>query len=110
MILGIGAESGIFLYAGVTGISVLCTYYILMCIRKLVSHSAFAAGIEDLIFWIGASVYIYRKMYETTYGSIRWFFVLGVLGGAGAGYLLYCLAGKIYAKAKKSLEKYRKNR
>ncbi len=108
--LGISAECWIFLYAGLAGVSVLCIYCILICFRKLVPHSDFASGIEDLIFWIGASVYIFRRMYETTYGSIRWFFVLGVLCGAGAGYLLYCLAGKIYAKAKKGLEKYKQNR
>ena len=73
MILGIGAESGFFLYAGLAGMTVLCTYYILICFRKLIRHSNLAAGIEDVIFWIAASIYIFRKMYETTYGSIRWF-------------------------------------
>lgn len=110
MILGIGAESGIFLYAGLAGISVLCTYYILVCFRRLVRHSSLAVGIEDVIFWIAASIYIFRRMYETTYGSIRWFFVLGVLCGAGAGYLIMRLSGKVYAKVKKSLEKYGKKR
>ncbi len=95
MILGIGAEGGIFLYAGLAGMSVLCTYYILICFRKLIRHSDLASGIEDVIFWIAASIYIFRRMYETTYGSIRWFFVLGVLCGAGVGYLLCRLAGKI---------------
>lgn len=110
MILGIGAEGGIFLYAGLAGISVLCTYCILLCFRKMVRHSNLAAGIEDMIFWIGASIYIFRKMYETTYGSIRWFFVLGILCGAGAGYLLLRAVSKICAKIKKSLEKYKKTR
>ena len=96
MILGIGAEGGIFLYAGLAGMSVLCTYYILICFRKLIRHSDLASGIEDVIFWIAASIYIFRRMYETTYGSIRWFFVLGVLCGAGIGYLLFRLFGKIW--------------
>lgn len=59
MILGIGAESGIFLYAGLAGMTVLCTYYILICFRKLIRHSNLAAGIEDVIFWIAASIYIF---------------------------------------------------
>ena len=84
MILGIGAESGIFLYAGLAGMTVLCAYYILICFRKLIRHGNLAAGIEDVIFWAAVSIYIFRKMYETTYGSIRWFFVLGVLCGAAA--------------------------
>ena len=65
MILGIGAEGGIFLYAGLAGMSVLCTYYILICFRKLIRHSDLASGIEDVIFWIAASIYIFRRMYET---------------------------------------------
>lgn len=71
MILGIGAESGIFLYAGLAGMTVLCAYYILICFRKLIRHGNLAAGIEDVIFWAAVSIYIFRKMYETTYGSIR---------------------------------------
>lgn len=117
MILGIGAESGVFLYAALAGVTVLCAYRMLIMFRKLIRHSLAVTGIEDVIFWLLVSVYIFRKMYETTYGSIRWFFVLGVLGGAGAAYLVIRLAGKIYAKTKKiyaktkkSLENHRKKR
>lgn len=67
-------------------------------------------SLEDIVFWIGASVYIFRKMYDATYGTVRWFFVLGALCGAGAGALIFRLAGKILVKVKKKLEKYRKTR
>ena len=67
-------------------------------------------SLEDIVFWIGASVYIFRKMYDSTYGTVRWFFVLGALCGAGAGALIFRLAGKILVKVKKKLEKYRKTR
>lgn len=110
MILGIGNEAGIFLYAALAGMTVMLAYHILMCLRRLIRHSMLAVGIEDLFFWLGASVYIFRKMYDTTYGSIRWFFVLGAVGGAGAGYLILRLFGKILIKAEKGLEKHRKNR
>lgn len=110
MILGIGAESGFFLYAVLAGASVLCAYRILSVFRKLVRHNLLVTGVEDIFFWIGTSIYIFCKMYDTTYGSIRWFFVLGVLGGAGAAFLVLRMSGKICAKAKKSLEKYRKKR
>lgn len=110
MILGIGAESGVFLYAVLAGVSVLCAYRMLTMFRKLVRHNLLVTGMEDVIFWIGVSVYIFRKMYDTTYGSIRWFFVLGVLCGVGTAFLLFRLSIKIWAKIKKSLEKYRKKR
>lgn len=91
MIMGIGAEGGIFLYAALAGVTVMCAYRILIAFRKMVRHSPAAVGAEDLAFWIGASIYIFRKMYETTYGSIRWFFILGILSGAGAVYLIFRL-------------------
>lgn len=110
MILGISTEGAIFVYAGIAGATVWCAYYMLICIRKLLKHSNLAAGIEDIFFWIAASIYIFRKMYETTYGSVRWFFVLGTLCGAGAGCLFFRLFCQIFAKVKKRLEKYKKNR
>lgn len=94
MILGIGAEAGVFLYAGLSGMTVMFAYGILSCIRKLIPHSFRMVGAEDLIFWIAASVYIFSAMYETTSGSIRWFFLLGLVSGAGAGYMLECLGRK----------------
>lgn len=109
MILGIGTEAGIFLYAGLSGMAVLFAYDILICIRKMIPHSFGAVGAEDLVFWLGASGYIFSRMYETTFGSIRWFFLLGLLGGAGAGYLFVRLGTKIFSKVKKALEKYRKS-
>lgn len=110
MILGIGAEAGVFLYAGLSGMAVLFGYDILICLRKLIPHSRPVVGIEDLVFWIGASGYIFSRMYETTYGSIRWFFVLGLICGAVLGHAFTRFAVKISAKAKKSLEKYKKSR
>lgn len=85
MILGIGSEARIFLYAFLTGVSILAAYGILECIRSLIRHSYLAAGVEDILFWLGASIYIFAGMYETTYGSIRWFFLLGLLCGAAVG-------------------------
>ena len=110
MILGIGSEARIFLYAFLTGVSILAAYGILECIRLLIRHSYLAAGVEDILFWLGASIYIFAGMYETTYGSIRWFFLLGMACGAMAGWALLRFTVKIYTKLKKALEKYRKSR
>ena len=103
--LGIGTEAEIFLYAGLSGAVVFLSYGILVCIMKIVPH-----GLEDLIFWLIVSGYLFRQMYETTYGSIRWFFALGVVCGALLTYFAGILAKKIFAGAKKILEKFKKNR
>ena len=112
MILGIGTEAGIFLYAGLSGMTVMFAYEILSCIRKLIPHSPRIVGVEDLVFWIAASAYIFSKMYETTFGSIRWFFLLGLVCGAGMGYVFLRSVKKLFSRVekkvsgkKKSLEK-----
>ncbi len=109
MILGISSEARIFLYACLTGISVLAAYGVCACFRRLIRHSALAEGVEDIIFWLGASAYIFWKMYETTYGSIRGFFLFGLLCGGGLGMSAARAAAKIYVKGKKKLEKHRKS-
>ena len=110
MILGIGTEGEIFLYASLTGITVLCAYNVLMLFRKLIRHSASVTGAEDVIFWVAVSIYIFRKMYDTTYGSVRWFFALGLVCGAAAGFGLLRLVKKIKVKFEKKLEKNTKTR
>ena len=104
MILGIAAETGIFLYACLAGVTVLSAYGVLICFRRLIRHSAAVISAEDFAFWIGASIYIFRKMYDTTYGNIRWFFVLGILCGCGAAYLFFRGMAKIWKGIKKKLE------
>ena len=85
MIFGIKVEAGFFLYAGLSGMTVLFAYNVLSLLRRFIPHSQIAVGAEDLLFWIVASVYLFDRMYETTYGSIRWFFLLGLLCGAAVG-------------------------
>ena len=108
--LGIGTEAEIFLYAGLSGAVVFLSYRILALVRKIIPHGSPAVGLEDLVFWLAASGYLFRQMYVTTYGSIRWFFVLGVVCGVFLAYSAGILTKKIYVRTKKSLEKFRKNR
>lgn len=110
MIAGIGNEARIFLYAVLCGAAVLFGYNVLRCARKLIPHSMTAAGIEDLAFWIGASVWIFRRMYHIMQGRIRWYYIAGMLLGAAVSAVMLRLFGKIYIKIQKKLEKNSKNR
>ena len=112
MILGIGTEAGIFLYAGLSGMTVMFAYELLCCLRKLIPHVPRVVAAEDFLFWIGTSGYIFSRMYETTFGSIRWFFLLGLVCGAGMGYVFLRSVKKLFSREekkvsgkKKSLEK-----
>lgn len=108
--LGIGTEAAVFLYAGLTGMTAVYAYCVLVCIRKVIPHSSLAVGAEDFIFWILLSIYLFQQIYAAAYGSIRWFFVLGAVCGAVFGSFVAGGAKKLYLKFTKKLEKFRKNR
>lgn len=107
---GIGKEAAIFLYAALSGSVLYFSYQILYWIRKLIPHASWLVNIEDLLFWLGVSIYLFRQMYHTTYGEIRWFFVVGVIGGSVLASQIFKLPGKIRRKSQKHLEKHNKNR
>ena len=110
MLSGIGNEAGIFLYAALSGAVVLLGYNILRYVRKLIRHSMAAVGLEDLLFWIGSSGWMFHRIYVVSQGRIRWFFIAGMLAGAALSGIILSLFGKICTKIKKKLEKSGKNR
>ena len=97
----------VFLAAVVSGAIVRLVYQCIRCFRRIVSHTLAAIGAEDLIFWLGSAVYLFVQIYHTSDGSIRWYFLLGVVLGVilmsvflnGAGKLIK----KIYGNKEKDL-------
>ena len=79
--LQIRGELVIFLVSVVTGIMLRLVYRSISIFRQLVEHSLFIIGIEDIIFWLGAALYVFVQIYHTSDGSIRWYFILGVALG-----------------------------
>lgn len=107
---GIGKEAAIFLYAALSGSVLYFSYQVLYWVRKLIPHAVWVVNIEDLLFWLGVSIYLFRQMYRTTYGEIRWFFLVGVIGGSVIASYIFKFLGKIRCKCQKHLEKQNKNR
>lgn len=110
MMLGIGKEAVIFLYAGLSGIVLFAGYQILIVFRKIFRHSAGVINAEDFIYWLLVSAYLFRQMYRTTHGNIRWFFVLGVVLGSLTAFFCKTFLTEVTAKCKKILEKHEENR
>ena len=108
--LGIKNELLVFLCACLAGAIVRSGYEILTLLRKMLIHSDLVKGIEDLIYWILMSAYIFSQMYATTYGSIRWYFLLGLVLGIIFTQKIIGYGEKIHKKTKKNLEIIRKNR
>ena len=96
---GITNELSIFVSACLMGNLVCLAYYAIRVFRRLVRHTLLWISIEDFIFWISAAIYLFLEMYRTCAGSIRWYFVLGVLAG---GILTICIVKKIVDKMGKT--------
>ena len=77
----IRGELIIFLVSVTTGIMLRLAYQSMNVFRQLVEHSLFIIGIEDIIFWLGAALYVFVQIYHTSDGAIRWYFILGLVFG-----------------------------
>ena len=93
-----------------TGVNVRAGYEILIFLRKMIIHNNLVKGIEDLFYWIFMSAYIFSQIYATMYGSIRWYFLLGLVFGVAVIQKLISSGEKIHKKTRKNLEIIRKNR
>lgn len=101
--IGIANELSIFVSACLSGNLLCLIYYVLRVVRRLVKHSLVWVSVEDFLFWIGAAIYLFMEMFRTCGGSIRWYFVLGVLAGGIATVF-------IIRKIKKTVDKRKKTR
>lgn len=79
--MGIEKELFIFLLAVLAGIIVRLAYCCLGCLRKVVRHTHWAIELEDLVYWMGTAVFLFVQIYNTSSGSVRWYFILGVAFG-----------------------------
>lgn len=102
---GIEKEAAVFFYACLSGIFLFFIYQILCWFRKLIVHKQWMIGLEDLIYWFGVSGYLFYQIYRTTYGEIRWYFVLGSFVGGILSYRVVCFVRRKRRKYKKYLEK-----
>lgn len=108
--VGIEKEAAVFFYACLSGAFLFFIYQILYWLRKLIVHRQWMIGLEDFLYWLGVSVYLFYQMYQATYGEIRWYFVLGVLAGSIISFKIVCVVRKKQKKCKKYLEKQKKTR
>ena len=69
----------------IAGICITIAYDVLRIFRRVCRHNIFWVAVEDLIFWMGAAIFLFYVLYETNDGVIRWFSVVG----AAIGMLVY---------------------
>ena len=57
-----------------------------------------AIEIEDFLYWIATAIYLFVQIYHTSNGSIRWYFVLGVVLGVAVSTFLWKRIEKMLKK------------
>lgn len=106
--LGLEKEIGIFVRAIVSGMLVYGGYTLIRILRRWIRHNLWMISAEDFLFWVATSFYLFIQIYDTSSGSVRWFFVLGVGVGMVLSAVITSLLGKMGKKIKKSVDKIKK--
>lgn len=107
--LDIAMELHVFFYAVWTGCMVCGVYAVVRIARRLFKHSLLLISIEDIIFWIFASIYTYYHIFLSTFGVLRWYFFAGIVVGIWCAHIIWYVLEKNIIKIKKALVKYRKS-
>lgn len=74
-------EARFFLGSFLGGVILLAVYDILRLIRRIIPHKRIWINGEDLLFWLAASVFIFRIIYRLNNGEIRGFGMLSMTAG-----------------------------
>ncbi len=77
----ISVELQFFLVSILWGALLLMVYDVIRIFRRIIKHGYFLISMEDLIFWVCASLFIFIMMYKENNGIIRGFSVLGMAIG-----------------------------
>lgn len=78
-------ELKLFLLSVLWGVLILLIYDIIRIIRRLINHNIIITTIQDILFWITVSLFIFAMLYINNDGIIRGFSVIGM----GIGMILY---------------------
>ena len=93
-------EAWLLMLSLATGGWLMLVYDTIRVFRLMIRHSAFAVGLEDFFYWIGAGVVTFNLLYQQNDGGLRAYVIGGVLGGM----ILYDrLISRIFFKGFKKL-------
>ena len=107
---GLEKELEVFVHAVLSGIVVYGVYTLIRIARRIVKHNLLTVSIEDFLFWVGTSFYLFIRIYNNSDGKVRWYFVLGIAAGMILLSFAIFLAKKMFSKIKKTVEKQEKTR
>ncbi len=68
-------------YSFLTGVLILILYDIIRIFRRVFIHSVGAIGVEDFIYWMVVTFFIFSMLFRENNGALRWFSVVGIFWG-----------------------------
>lgn len=74
-------ELQFFLISILSGAILLLVYDIYRILRRVIKHNNFFIALEDLVFWIAASLFIFAMLFKENDGIIRGFAIIGMAIG-----------------------------
>lgn len=77
----ISLEVQFFLVSILCGVILLVVYDIIRIFRRIIRHSKILVAIEDILFWVASSIFIFIMMYRQNNGDIRGFSIMGMVIG-----------------------------
>lgn len=92
-------EMMLFLQSAGIGALLVLGYDFFSALRRVIPHHRAAVALEDLFFWLSASVCVFAGLYRANQGILRSFLFLGMILGAVlcrrtiSAFFVKCLAG-----------------
>lgn len=77
------------------GVAITFAYDWLRIFRRICRHNLFFVSLEDILFWIICSMQIFLMLYHKNDGILRWFAIIGAMGGMFFYKLLF---GRFFVK------------
>ncbi len=75
-------EAEAFLRAVFSGMILCGAYEALRILRRIIRHHPFFVSAEDFLYWLFSGFFLFREIFQTSSGVIRWYFVTGTAAGA----------------------------
>lgn len=102
---GLAHEAEVFLRSVMAGTVVYGAYTLIRIFRRLIKHNLLSISIEDFLFWVGTSFYLFIQIYEASDGAVRWFLVIGIAAGMVFAAIVVSALGNIWKKVCGKLKK-----
>lgn len=98
-------EVKLLFYSFLTGAGLMVVYDVLRIFRMVIKHKPVFTGIEDMAYWIYASLVSFSLLYRQNDGGLRGYVIVGIF----TGMLLYDrLVSRFFLKLLKNAGKYLK--